>query len=543
MDPSGRSGSPPPLEKQEPLKPEPSPLLPPPPPPPPSDRPRPGSGIRVFVREIRFVGNKAVSTEELHQIAAPYENRELTTEDLEALRLALTVFYINRGYLTSGAIIPDQAVTDGVIVVQIVEGTLSKIEIEGNWWFRSAYLRDRIALGAGPPVNIGPLQERLQLLQQDPRLQQLNAELRPGAVRGDSELHVRLTEATPWKAQASFDNFQTPLVGAERGLATVAHQNLTGNGDIFSFTYGRSLGVDPIVDTFYSLPVTKYDTTVTASYRRNAFVVIETPFTALNISSDAEIIGISIRQPLYRTLNQEVAFTLTGEHLYNKTFLAGEAFDFIAGMQNGVATDTAIRAIQEWTYRTQVSVFAARSRFSVGIDALGATITSGPVADGRFFAWQGQLQAVHRLDRYGGIQLLGRFDIQLADDRLFPLEQLPVGGRFSVRGYRENTLVRDNGMIGSLEARLPVLRSAKGEEVLQLAPFLDYGRAWDNLGPTPEPQFLASLGLGVRWNVLPQERAHFELYWGVPLNHFHAPGAGGNLQDFGLHLQLVAQAF
>jgi hypothetical protein len=40
--------------------------------------------------------------------------------------------------------------------------------------------------------------------------------------------------------------------------------------------------------------------------------------------------------------------------------------------------------------------------------------------------------------------------------------------------------------------------------------------------------------------MLPQERARFEVYWGQQLNHVR--GGEGNLQDYGIHLQLVVQA-
>jgi hypothetical protein len=52
--------------------------------------------------------------------------------------------------------------------------------VEGNRWFRTGYLRDRLAVDAGSPLNINGVGQRLQLLQQDERIQRLNAELRPG---------------------------------------------------------------------------------------------------------------------------------------------------------------------------------------------------------------------------------------------------------------------------------------------------------------------------------------------------------------------------
>ncbi|ULA69797.1 MAG: ShlB/FhaC/HecB family hemolysin secretion/activation protein [Nitrospira sp.] len=500
--------------------------------------------FRVFVHDIHVTGSTVFSDAELAEVTAPYRNRDLTTEDLEKVRLALTLLYVNKGYLTSGAVIPDQDVTFGTIVIQIVEGTLARIDVEGNEWFRSSYLRDRVARGLSTPLSIHPLQERIQLLQQDPRIERVNAELKPGDIRGESVLNVRVKDANPFRAWLEFNNYQTPTVGAERGLATVAHQNVTGHGDQFMFTYGRSHGVNPIIDTSYSLPLNAYETTFTAYYRRNAFLVVENPFRALDLNVDSQVIGIALRQPVYRTVTDEFAVTLTGEHLYLKTTSAFDAPGlpslFIPGSSTtGVATVSALRFSQEYTHRSPSLVFAALSRVSVGLDVLGATINSGPLPDGQFVSWLGQAQVVKRLDDWWGVQLLGRVAAQVASDRLFPLEQMPVGGRFSVRGYRENTLVRDDAVLASFESRFPLLRFPSGEDRVQFAPFVDFGHAWNAKGDTPDLRTLASVGAGLRWMILPQERARFEMYWGQQLNHVR--GGEGNMQDHGIHLQLVVQ--
>ncbi len=547
FDPTGRSGKPPAPLKEEFKAPPmelPGSILPAVPTTP--QKPADGrlGNIRVFVHDIHVTGSTVFSEAELAEVTAPYRNRELTTEDLERLRLSLTLLYVNRGYLTSGAIIPDQDLTFGTIVIQMVEGRLARIDVEGNEWFRSSYLRSRIARGVSTPLSIQPLQERIQLLQQDSRIERINAELKPGDVRGESILAVRVKDANPFKAWLEFNNYQTPVVGAERGLATVAHQNVTGHGDQFMFSYGRSHGVNPIIDTSYSLPLNSYETTLSAYYRRNAFLVVENPFRSLDLNVDSEVIGIALRQPVYRTITDEFALTLTGEHLYLKTTSAFDAPGlpslFIPGSSTtGVATVSALRFSQEYTHRSPSFVFAALSRVSVGLNVLGATINSGPLPDGQFVSWLGQAQAVKRLDDWWGVQLLGRVAAQVASDRLFPLEQMPVGGRFSVRGYRENTLVRDDAVLASFESRFPLLRFASGEDRVQFAQFVDFGHAWNAKGSTPDPQTLASVGAGLRWMILPQERARFEVYWGQQLNHVRS--GEGNLQDHGIHLQLVVQ--
>jgi len=512
--------------------------------PPPSVLPpaKPNLGmIRVFVREIKVVGSTVFSADELAKLTAPYVNRELTSEDLEALRMAITLHYINNGYVTSGAVVPDQSMKDGVLTIQIVEGKLSRIDVEGNRWFVPGYIRKRIALGADPPLNINSLQERLQLLQADPRFERLNAELKPGIARGESVLDVRVAEHNPLRMWLEVNNYQSPSVGAELGLVTIAHQNLTGHGDIASLQYGQSAGVEPQLDARYMLPLAAYDTTLFLQYRRNDFRVIDEQFEPLRIKSRSEILGATLRQPLYRTLNNEFALAATVERLTNNItfdpFESGRVPFPISGAPDGISKITALRFSQEWVHRTSNQVISAFSRFSTGIRAFGVTINKDPtLPSAEFFSWLGEAQWARRLDPWR-IQLIARISALLTDDRLFPLEQIAVGGRYSVRGYRENTIVQDNAALASVEVRIPVLRSATRGDYLWLAPFTDYGRSWQAQIPTPEPKNLTSTGMGIIWEIMQGSR--FEAYWGHRWNHVDNPH--DDLQDFGVHFQLVVE--
>ena len=546
-----------PFEVPRPL-PSPPPILPPIPPAPPRQL-EPLPRMRVFVREIRVVGSTIFSAEELAKVTAPYVNREVTTEDLEALRLTLTRLYVDRGYVSSGAILPDQPVTEGVITYQIIEGGLTAIEVEGNRWFRSSYFTKRFKLAAGPPLNVNALQERLQLFLEDPRIQRLNAELKPGLRPGEANLQVRVEDRIPFKLWLDFNNYQSPSIGAERGLLNVEHQNLTGNGDILTLQYGwspvgtfwdsdygRGTGMNPLLDFKYSLPLTAYDTTASFQYRRTHTTVIEKPFDVLDIKDKTEYFTLGLRQPIYRTPGTEVALQVLGEHISDITSLLGEQFSLSPGAQNGVTNVTAIRAIQEFVHRTQNQVIAGRSRLSFGVDLLDATINNEKdIPDGRFFAWLGQFQLVRRVPSLLDTLLIFRIDLQVTPDSLLTLEQFAVGGRYSVRGYRENTLVRDNAFVTSLEARIPIIRDLPVADYVQLAPFFDYGRAWNTKLPTASDiNAIYSIGIGIRWGVtLPWViplQSQFELYWGHKLKDVET--LGGNLQDKGLHFQFIIGA-
>lgn len=514
---------------------------------------------RVFVRRVNVVGSTVFSQEELARITDRYVDRYLTAEDLEALRVELTSLYVDRGYINSGAVLPDQSVRDGVVVYDVIEGALTDVEISGNRWFRDGYLRRRLVVGT--PLNLNDLQRKIELLLDDARIRRLAADLKPGLRRGESVLDVRVEDQRPFRFTFDLNNYQAPSVGALREIFTLEDVNLLGWGDALMLQYGRSEGLNPLLDFRYAVPVTARDTTVSFEYQRNSNTVVEQPFTPLNIQSTSEIFTLGIRQPVYRTPQTLVTVELIGQRESENTSLLGIPFSLEPGAQNGESVITPLRAVLEVVYRTQTQAIAARSRFSVGINALGATINSDPkVPDGQFFAWLGQFQWARRLPILDS-QLILRTDLQIASQPLLTLEQVAVGGRFTVRGYRENTLVRDNAFIGSLEARVPVIQNTRFADYVELVPFFDYGRAWFAATPTPDPLYLASLGIGLRWALtmpgqLASLRSEFEVYFGYRLNPVMIAGQPNTLQDVivktngnvqkgygGIHFQFRLMAF
>src|SRR5580765_7100268 len=53
--------------------------------------------LRVFVQRVNVVGSTVFPPEVLSTVTGRYENRYLTQEDLQALRLELTKLYVDRG--------------------------------------------------------------------------------------------------------------------------------------------------------------------------------------------------------------------------------------------------------------------------------------------------------------------------------------------------------------------------------------------------------------------------------------------------------------
>lgn len=511
----------------------------------PSESGKLSSGARVFVREFRFQGNTVFSSDELSSITASYLNRELTSEQLEEVRRMITAFYVEFGYMNSGATLPDQDIKDGVVTFQIIEGTLSDIRLRGkNRWLRDSYITDRLWRWASSPLRITKLKEGLLLLRQDPNVKQINAELRPGSRPGDSYLDVYLQEEQPFRLGLQVDNQRPPSVGAEEIVLFGADYDLTGNGDLLEFSYGIAHNGQ---DSFefsgaqdesgsYTLPVHSSGTTIKVFGSRSDTSVIEEPFDNLNIRSDFIRYGVTFRQPVYQTLNRELALGVTFERGHSETLLLGQRFDVSPGSVDGKMDTSVMRFTQELVDRSQSQVLALRSTFNVGIDAFGVT-DNGTDRDAKFFSWLGQAQYVRRLFNTPNLIIL-RTDGQWTDEPLLALEEFSVGGASSVRGYRENELVRDCGFVSSIEGRIPILSKA-GVATLQLAPFFDCGGAWNLGNRTPSPETIYSSGIGILVN--PNRHLAAQLYWGYRFTH--VPNPHNNAQDLGIHFKVTYQAF
>jgi hemolysin activation/secretion protein len=519
-------------------------------PPPPS--PSPGrlalTQPRLFVHGFTFEGNHVYSDAELARVTEPFKNRELTSEDLEQVRRAVTLHYVNHGYVNSGAVIPDQNAPNGVILIRIVEGVLTRIDLHGNRWLRKSYLEPRVRRWAPPPLNLNQLQDGLQLLRQNPNVRQINAELKPRTTPGEANLDLRVVDQQPFRLGLQIDNQRPPSVGSEEISLLAADLNLTGHSDPLDIRYGIAnsttdglefSGADNMEGS-YLLPFTRFDTSLGLHASRLNTSLVEESFTNLNLTSLTTSYGVVLRQPVYQSANREAALSLGFDRRVNETlFLNGQPFPVPGATANGDMVVSVLRLSQEWLERGQDHVLALRSTFNLGLNVFDATDNGFPGdPTAKFFSWLGQAQYIQRLFHTQN-ELVFRLSGQYTDDRLLALEQMAVGGMETVRGYLENQLVRDKAIVASIEFRLPVLFNKAGAGIVSVAPFFDFGGGW-NVSQSPEPTTIYSTGLGLL--LAPCRNFNAQLYWGYRLRHVEEPEPN-DPQDLGLHFRINVQAF
>jgi hemolysin activation/secretion protein len=514
-------------------------------------------GPQIYVKEFHFKGNHVYSSATLGQLLQKYTGRKITSDELEAARQIVTLYYVTHGYINSGAVLPDQDPKDGVILFQIVEGRLTQVEVIGQHWFQTWWLRNQMRQAAGNPLNFNDLKTGMQSLRENPNISQVNAELQPGGVPGESKLKMEVKDNMPFRFSVELNNYRPPSVGSTVAEVHASDLNLTGNNDPLTINYGvvnstsngfayshlDNAGAD------YRFPILPWGTTMEIGADRNNAGIIQEPFNELLITSKLTEYHLAVHQPVFDTPQRSLILSFEVDDRRNETALLGLPFSLSPGSINGVEQVFVPRFIQEFVDRSQVHVFSLRSQLSVGIGMFNSTINAGP-PDGHFVDWLGQAQYIRRLGSSDNLVIL-RLNGQIADRPLLSLEQFELGGVSSVRGYVENQALRDNGIISSAEFRLPLLSDKDHNSLIALAPFTDFGVGWNNVeaygaGPAAANNLgtqavaMPSVGIGLLLN--PCKYVNGQIYWGYGLNRKQEPNGHG-LQYDGIEFSLVVTAF
>ena len=492
----------------------------------------------VLVKKFEIVGSTVFSPEELARVLQPYTLRRLSFNEIVAAQQEIDRLYFQRGYITSGTFLPPQKLEDGIVTIEVVEGTVEAINLEGLERLNPGYVRSRLKIATGAPLNRDKLLNALQLLQLDPLIENLAAELTAGTRAGSSILELNLQEADPFDLALSFDNYRAPSVGTERRSVRLTHRNFAGLGDRFSIGYLNTDGSNSLNDLNYTVPFNPYNGTLNFRLSITGSDIITAPFDRFNIESENTSYQLAYRQPVLQTPNRELALSVSFDKSNSTLTVDDEPQGIARGADaNGETNVSALRFSQEYTQRNSDRVLALLSQFSVGIDVLGATVNDNERPDSKYFAWRGQAQYLQLLNE--NLTLLLRSDFQIANDALLPTEQFSLGGGLNVRGYRQDALLGDNGWFNSAELRLSVVQIPQWEGNLQLTPFIDFGMVWNSDDLELETSTLLALGVGLRLQI--SDYFASRLDWGIPLLDLDSEGS--SLQEDGIYFSLEVQPF
>jgi hemolysin activation/secretion protein len=462
-----------------------------------------GAGCRA-IRAIRINSAPHLSAATRQAITANFAGRCLGVSDMERILGEITRDYIDRGFVTTRAYLPQQDLGSGQLEVLVVEGVIEKIAInDGD--------KKSVSIGNTFPGRVGGLlnlRDLEQGIDQINRLPSNNARLdiQPGDTPGGSRVVINNQAASPFRVNLSTDNQGSESTGAAQSAISLYADNLLSFNESLSITHRQSLPNTPgrkysgSDSLNFSIPF-GYSTLSLGANRAVYFSPI-TLGSGLELISSGSIKSSNIRldRVVYRDQSTRalLAATLTTKDSQNylDTFFLDVSSRKLTVLDLDANLTTGL-----WGGVLSLDAGLAR-----GLSALGALRDAPGRPDTAPRAQFSKLKAgfnYARPFRVAGTDLAftSQMTAQKARHALYGSEQIAIGGLYSVRGYAKNSLSGDDGYYwrNEISLRQPL---TLGQETISSRWYAGYDRGYvSNRAPGLAQGRLEGmvLGLAVHW--------------------------------------------
>ncbi|NLE64463.1 MAG: ShlB/FhaC/HecB family hemolysin secretion/activation protein [Elusimicrobia bacterium] len=497
-------------------------------------------GEKVLVSRIEVTGATLLSAREIRKIIAEYEGKELSMRGMQEVANKITDAYRQRGYITSRAILPPQRIENNVLKIEVLQGTMGSVDVQGNRYYRTSLIKKRIQLKKGDVFDYNKLKTNLGVLNQYPD-RKVKTVLTPGQEQGTTDLVLNVEDKLPIHVGLSYDNYASKYLGRSRYQGTLTHNNLLGFDDIFTLTYQLGEGHNT-----YRLSSARYLYPL-SSETQIGFSISKSQLELGREFANIEARGKSKIYSVYLTHD------LISDGVLDLTLNAGfdykDVFNFQLGDETSRDRLRVARLGLKWDRADAQGRTIINNEIHQGIPnkggALGDRDDNGlaapnPSRSGAGGEFTKNVVDVLRLQRVGAERtLLLKGQGQLSSRALTATEQYQLGGIFNLRGYPSGEAVGDHGFSTTAELSSPVpflagsikapgSKVATLREALRWVVFYDWGQVSLRRPTSAEYKHrtLTDWGVGLRYDLPENFSVRVDVAWPIDEtpsdeNHMH----------------------
>ncbi len=487
------------------------------PPPPEPEQPK------LFIAEYRVQGAKLLNAEEVGNAVYPYLGPERTSDDVEQARAALEKAYHDKGWQTVAVEVPPQRPRYGVIVLNVVENKVGRLNINNSKYHRPSVLRQNAtSMAEGTIPNFTDVTRDIAALNRIAG--SVTPALKQGRDPGTVDIDLNVEDKLPLHGSIELNNRYSADTTPLRLSGSLSYSNLWQLGH----TLGASFQVAPenpddatIYSAYYMLNIPGIDgiTWMLQGIKQDSDV---STLGGAAVAGRGNMIGLRaiFNLPSSDGFYHSISAGLDYKSFEEDIIIAGEALSTpieyypwiinYGAMWSGDKRDTELNLSANFNMRGMGSDIYEfdNKRFN---------------ATGAYIYLRGDLAHTEKLP--ADFELYAKVQGQIADSPLINSEQFAGGGQSTTRGYLESEALGDNAIFGTLELRSPSLiprgkDTKEGEEPSsewRIYAFLDGGRLSLN-DPLPDQKDqldLASYGIGS--TVRLANHLHGSIDIGIPL--------------------------
>lgn len=400
----------------------------------------------VNVQAFEFSGNTRFNNEQLRAITREYEGQDLTLFDIFDVADKVADFYVSQGYTLASVNVPPQKIESGVVRMEVTEGTVGKITVEGNKQYKSesvtSYLSD---VKPGTLYRGSALTEGLNVLNELPGLR-TRAVLRPSGAPGVNDISVIAVE-DPYDLFFSVDNHGRESIGEVRFSAGGALNNPLRIGDQLQLM--GLVSEDALLKygfISYSLPLNHLGTRLMASYGHAEFELDDKIVDG--VEGENKTARIELSHSFIRTQSDRLTLTVGGSNTRANADLFGLR---LPGDTDLTLFELGGNLLHIWNNSAATMItLGASSNFA---DSNPNQLAKPNGRDRQLF--RGEAEILHLQPLPAKLQLLLRGAGSYSPEALPDTQQFSLGGPSSVRGYPSSEVRGDAGIFGSITLRRP----------------------------------------------------------------------------------------
>lgn len=370
----------------------------------------------------------------------------MTLQDIRTLQAVLSNTLIDRGFITSRVLIPEQDVASGSLVLLVVPGRVEGFDAVG---MSTRLLEWAVPARAGDLLNLRDLEHAVESLARLPHLD-AKMDLAPGEEQGGT---VILGQAQ-WPRR-----YRGTLVIDEEHYGDITHGTAQAGfdwGNVTGVPDRLSLSLNTDLDTEFSDQAwgagLSYDISygywnLAMSYNRQEYKnTIDGVFQDFASSGATDTSRLELTRTLYRSNRARFSLSLLGaysdtENLLEDAVIRVSSYHLRAwgGRANGKYL---------WGHTQLAGTFTVEQGRGAGpATRLPGDVSIADISHTRYQTFLTANRFIKPLYSALSVRLNGQY----SDDVLFPSERFSVASSAAVRGYRDISLNGNSAMAGAVQ--------------------------------------------------------------------------------------------
>lgn len=408
------------------------------------------SDVRVKVDTFTFSGNSVMTEAQLQAMVAPWSGRELNFGELEQVTKHIEQTYRMAGYFLAQAILPTQQIRNGSININISEGRIGKIRLEGESRVSAKAMYLRLDKLLKTPTMTEAKLERQILLINDLAGGTSSIDLQAGDENGTTDVVLMEKPSKLFTGRAGLDNDGLPATGEYRlglygALVSPLHlgDRLAGNFVVSNTGKLHTYGLR------YDLPIGGDGWQVFAAKTR-ANYTLGGNFTALNASGTADSWQTGVTYPWLRSRDANLFLELSADYNRLSDNLAAIPLN-LDKRSYALSFSPYGNWRDKWLggASNEVGLELRTGKLRLGNDAKALDLPpAGADTEGNFSKLIVNLQRQQFIAK--NLTITGQWKQQFASTNLDSSEKLTVGGAHVMVGYPVGQAASDEGAIGKL---------------------------------------------------------------------------------------------